>query len=108
MYPLFLIKLPLMRAYEPGLIVDIDHKKIKATLDDKVIEDIIDTHPEIKSLPTIVVSIAGVTRSGKSFLLNLFVNYLTYLEQVGDIILYVNTQSIWEIVRLESFYLRLG
>jgi len=33
-------------------------------------------------MPTLVVSISGVARSGKSFLLNLLVNLLTYLENV--------------------------
>jgi len=33
-------------------------------------------------IPTLVVSISGVARSGKSFLLNLLVNLLTYLENV--------------------------
>jgi len=33
-------------------------------------------------IPTLIVSISGVARSGKSFLLNLLVNLLTYLENV--------------------------
>jgi len=35
-----------------------------------------------EDLPTVVVTIGGVARSGKSFLLNLFVSILTYIEEV--------------------------
>ncbi|KAF6022022.1 hypothetical protein EB796_019669 [Bugula neritina] len=34
------------------------------------------------NLPTVVVTIGGVARSGKSFLLNLLVSILTYMEEV--------------------------
>ena len=36
-----------------------------------------------QELPAIIVSIGGVARSGKSFLLNLMVNYLQYVEAVS-------------------------
>jgi len=36
-----------------------------------------------KDLPTVVVTIGGVARSGKSFLLNLFVSILDYMEEVN-------------------------
>jgi len=35
-----------------------------------------------ENLPTVVVTIGGVARSGKSFLLNLLVSILTYMEEV--------------------------
>ena len=37
---------------------------------------------QVRDMDTLVVSIGGVARSGKSFLMNLFVSYLSYLEQV--------------------------
>ena len=63
-------------------IVEFDEYMVKATLKDVAFEDVIESRPEIKDLPTVVLSIGGVTRSGKSFLLNLLVNYMTYLEEV--------------------------
>jgi len=36
-----------------------------------------------EDLPTVVVTIGGVARSGKSFLLNLLVSILTYMEEVN-------------------------
>jgi len=36
-----------------------------------------------EDLPTVVVTIGGVARSGKSFLLNLFVSILDYMEEVN-------------------------
>ena len=56
---------------------------MKATLNGEAFEQVIQTRPEIKDLPTIVISIGGVTRSGKSFLLNLLVNYMTHIEKVN-------------------------
>jgi len=38
---------------------------------------------KVETLPLVIVSMIGVARSGKSFLLNLYINYLTYLELVG-------------------------
>ena len=63
-------------------IVDFDDHLVKATLNRKAFENVINSRSEIKDLPTVVVSVGGVTRSGKSFLLNLLVNYMTYLEEV--------------------------
>ena len=83
-------KYPTAKGDKPELIVDINSAKIDVTLRDRVIEDIIESHPEVKRLPTVVVSIAGVTRSGKSFLLNAFVEYLTYVEQVKIISILVH------------------
>ena len=39
--------------------------------------------PAVRDLPTIVISIGGVARSGKSFMLNLFISYLSYVEEVS-------------------------
>jgi len=38
---------------------------------------------KVGNLPLVIVSMIGVARSGKSFLLNLYINYLTYLELVS-------------------------
>lgn len=45
--------------------------------------------PAIRDLPTIVISIGGVARSGKSFMLNLFISYLSYVEEVRNHLLYL-------------------
>ena len=37
----------------------------------------------IQGMQALIVSIGGVARSGKSFLLNLMVNYLQYVEAVS-------------------------
>lgn len=37
-----------------------------------------------RDIPTNVISVGGVARSGKSFLLNLIVSYLTYIEKVRE------------------------
>ena len=63
-------------------IVKFDENLVKATLDGEAFEQVIQARPETKDLPTIVISIGGVTRSGKSFLLNLLVNYMKHLEMV--------------------------
>ena len=52
-----------------------------ATLWDETLADII--VQGLESLPVIVISIGGVARSGKSFLLNVLVSYLSYIEQVS-------------------------
>ena len=78
-------------------IVKFNETLVKATLNVEVFEEVIDSRPEIKDLPTAVVSIGGVTRSGKSFLLNLLVNYLTYLEKVGIVSLIVHSVNTKEI-----------
>jgi len=38
---------------------------------------------KVGNLPLVIVSMIGIARSGKSFLLNLYINYLTYLEKVS-------------------------
>jgi len=38
---------------------------------------------KVSNLPLVIVSMIGVARSGKSFLLNLYINYLTYLERAS-------------------------
>ena len=63
-------------------IVEFDEYTVEATLKDVAFKDIIESRPEVKDLPTVVLSIGGPTRSGKSFLFNLVVNYMTYLEEV--------------------------
>ena len=49
----------------------------------------------VRDLPTIVISIGGVARSGKSFMLNLFISYLSYVEEVSGQ-LYVQCNVIAE------------
>ena len=66
-------------------IVNFDQYLVKARLNGEAFEKVIQARPEVKNLPTIVVNVGGVTRSGKSFLLNLFVNYMTYLETVRSL-----------------------
>ena len=51
-------------------------------LDDREVEKVI-KGSGMESLPTVLVSIGGVARSGKSFMLNLFVSYLSYVENVN-------------------------
>ena len=51
--------------------------------------------PAVRDLPTIVISIGGVARSGKSFMLNLFISYLSYVEEVSGQ-LYVQCNVIAE------------
>ena len=48
-------------------------------INDDVIERIV-TNSSAKDLPVAVLSIAGATRTGKSFLLNLIIDYLHQLE----------------------------
>ena len=67
-------------------IVQFDDHLVRATLNDRAVKEVIEARPEILDLPTVVVSIGGVTRSGKSFLLNLLVNYFRYSEKVGNAI----------------------
>lgn len=43
----------------------------------KIMED-----GDIEKLPTLVVSIGGVARSGKSFLMNLIVHFLGHIDKV--------------------------
>jgi len=38
---------------------------------------------EVINLPLVIVSMIGIARGGKSFLLNLYINYLTYMEKVS-------------------------
>jgi len=40
---------------------------------------------DVDNLPLIIVSMIGVARVGKSFLLNLYMNYLNHLEKVSTI-----------------------
>lgn len=41
----------------------------------------------VEDYPTIVVSVAGLFRSGKSFLVNLMITFLQHLIKVSDILL---------------------
>ena len=63
-------------------IVDFDGKSERPVLNFNAVRSIINSRGT-QDLPTIIVSIGGVIRSGKSFLLNLMVNYLQYVEKVG-------------------------
>ena len=54
----------------------------KPSLNTKPLEKIVNKHANARDKPVMVIAVGGVARSGKSFLLNLFVNYLTYLEEV--------------------------
>jgi len=46
-------------------------------------EELLKVLEKVGNLPLVIVSMIGVARSGKSFLLNLFINYLTCLELVS-------------------------
>ena len=63
-------------------IVDLDTASGRPSLNLSTVKRIINSRGT-QELPTIIVSIGGVARSGKSFLLNLMVNYLQYVEKVG-------------------------
>lgn len=62
-------------------IADLDTKSKRPQLNLQAVERIIKSKGT-QNLPTLVISIGGVARSGKSFLLNLMVNYLSYVEKV--------------------------
>ena len=62
-------------------LADFNEISNTATLWDKTLAEIIEQG--LESLPVIVISIGGVARSGKSFLLNVLVSYLSYIEQVS-------------------------
>jgi len=50
---------------------------------------------KVGNLPLVIVSMIGIARSGKSFLLNLYINYLTYLEKVNySLSIYIIIYSI--------------
>ena len=69
---------------QPGKVrrlAHFDENSNTATLRDETLADII--KQRLESLPVIVISIGGVARSGKSFLLNVLVSYLSYIEQVS-------------------------
>ena len=63
-------------------IVDLATASGRPSLSVSRVKRIID-RAEIQGTPTLIVSIGGVARSGKSFLLNLMVNYLQYVEAVS-------------------------
>ena len=63
-------------------LADFNENSNTATLWDETLADII--KQGLESLPVIVISIGGVARSGKSFLLNVLVSYLSYIEQVSE------------------------
>ena len=63
-------------------LADFNEISNTATLWDETLADIIEQG--LESLPVIVISIGGVARSGKSFLLNVLVSYLSYIEQVSE------------------------
>ncbi|KII74178.1 Atlastin [Thelohanellus kitauei] len=46
-------------------------------------------HDDIKNKPVVIISVAGAFRKGKSFLLNFFVRFLTYVSLHG----FTNTQE---------------
>ena len=60
-------------------LADFNENCNTATLWDETLAGIIEQG--LESLPVIVISIGGVARSGKSFLLNVLVSYLSYIEQ---------------------------
>lgn len=47
------------------------------------------TLKDVEDLPLIVYSIAGMARTGKSFMMNLFVCYLTYVEKVSTFLMFI-------------------
>lgn len=63
-------------------IVDLETEAGVPFLDFLAVKRIINSRGT-QGLPTIILSINGVARSGKSFLLNLMVNYLQYVETVS-------------------------
>ena len=63
-------------------IVDLATASGRPSLSSSRVKRIID-RAGIQGMPTLIVSIGGVARSGKSFLLNLMVNYLQYVEAVS-------------------------
>lgn len=66
-------------------IVDFEPKNgsDKPSLNEKALEKIVNRHAKAKNKPVMVISVGGVARSGKSFLLNMIVHYLTYMEEVS-------------------------
>ena len=66
-------------------IVDLDTPSGRPSLNLPVVKRIINKKGT-QDLPAIIVSVGGVARSGKSFLLNLMVNYLQYVEKVRKLI----------------------
>ena len=54
----------------------------KPSLNTKPLEKIVNKHANARDKPVMVIAVGGVARSGKSFLLNLFVSYLSYIEKV--------------------------
>ena len=60
-----------------------NYNQATALLEAKELEAILKSRPEVLTMPTVVLTVSGVARSGKSFLLNLIANLLEYMEQVS-------------------------
>jgi len=69
------------REYEAVNIVDFERGR--PTIKEKTLHNVLE---KVSNLPLVIISMIGVARCGKSFLLNLYINYLTYLEQVRQCI----------------------
>lgn len=59
------------------------------------------TLKNVEHLPLIVYSIAGMARTGKSFMMNLFVCFLTHVEKVSYFLLF--TFPVHSIIAVDKF-----
>lgn len=62
----------------------VEHEGDKLVVKYDAIKEALLRRPEIKDLPVIALVIGGIQGHGKTFLLNLFLSYLKYMESEND------------------------